>query len=295
MEQGRALKFGSYLQPNWDWRAAGNFMFGGTGSALMLMTALATWPDAPPLPLGLSALAFVGLGLFLVWLEIGRPWRFLHVFFHPQASWMTREASVAVILFTVAVVGVATQSAIVIACAGAIGFVFLYCQARILTGSKGIPAWRDPAVVPLIITTGLTEGTAILIIIAFLLHAVRDWHILVIAALLLLRGVFWTRYQMSLERNQAPIGAVQKFKSIHVTFLWGGNAVPLALVLIPFVARMNWLIPLAALLAVLAGWHMKFVLVAKAAFVQGYGIGKMHRGRPTPRKPVRRQGDPWQI
>src|SRR5690606_21379031 len=54
----KPAKFGSYLQPNWDWRAAGNFMFGGTGSALMLLTAMASFPDAPPLPLGLTALAF---------------------------------------------------------------------------------------------------------------------------------------------------------------------------------------------------------------------------------------------
>ena len=44
-------------------------------------------------------LALVGLGLFCVWLEIGRPLRALHVFFNPRTSWMTREAFVATLLF----------------------------------------------------------------------------------------------------------------------------------------------------------------------------------------------------
>ncbi len=288
------IRFGSYQQTSWDWRAAGNFMFGGTGSALMLMTALAFWPAVPPVPLGLAALAFVGLGLFLVWLEIGRPWRFLHVFFHPQASWMTREGAVASLLFAVALVGVAMQSAIAIACAGALGGVFLYCQGRILKATKGIPAWREPALLPLIVNTGLAEGTAMLIILAVMLDALRDWHVVVLAALLLLRGIFWTRYRAALERNQAPAGAQQKFRAMHATFLWGGNFLPLVLLLVPFAAKLDWLVPVGAVLALFAGWHMKFVLVARAAFVQGYGVGALQRGRPAPRKPVRREGDPWQ-
>ncbi|MGR8950421.1 MAG: NrfD/PsrC family molybdoenzyme membrane anchor subunit, partial [Gammaproteobacteria bacterium] len=81
------MKFGSQLQTNWDWRAACNFMFGGTGSALILVMVLFSWPQTVPIELTLAALAFVGLGLFMVWLEIGRPWRFLHVFYHPNTSW----------------------------------------------------------------------------------------------------------------------------------------------------------------------------------------------------------------
>ncbi len=84
-------RWGSVLQTQWDWRAAGTFRVGGAGCGLILMTAAASYPHSPPLSLALQALAFIGLGLFMVWLEIGRPWRALHNFFHPQTSWMTRE------------------------------------------------------------------------------------------------------------------------------------------------------------------------------------------------------------
>jgi hypothetical protein len=137
-------KFYSVLQDCWDWRAAGNFMFGGTGSALMLMIAINSFPDTPPLPLGLTALVFIGLGLFLVWLEIGRPWRFIHTYFHPQTSWMTREASAAILLFPIAFVGIVFKIPVMITLSGLLGLLFLYCQARILLASKGIPAWREP-------------------------------------------------------------------------------------------------------------------------------------------------------
>jgi phenylacetyl-CoA:acceptor oxidoreductase subunit 2 len=42
---------------------------------------------------------------------------------------------------------------------------FLYCQARILRAAKGIPAWRTPWVVPLIVISGLAEGGALLLLV----------------------------------------------------------------------------------------------------------------------------------
>lgn len=289
----KPAKFGSYLQPNWDWRAAGNFMFGGTGSALMLLTAMASFPDAPPLPLGLTALAFTGLGLFLVWLEIGRPWRFLNVFKHPQTSWMTREASVAVLLFATALAGVALGQGIITGIAGVLGFLFLYCQARILGAAKGIPTWREPALRPFIIVTGLTEGAAILLLVAFALGAVHDWQILLLAVLLAARTLAWTRYGAALRASQAPAAAQERLRAAGVPFTWIANRLALVLLVIPLLVSARWLVPVGALLALVGGWYIKFVLVARAAYVQGYGLGKLKRGRPTPRKPVRRQGDPW--
>jgi len=168
-------RFGSDLQPNWDWRAAGNFMFGGTGSALVFMTAISYYPNAPELPVGLAALAFVGLGLFLVWLEIGRPWRAINVFFHPETSWMTRESIVAVVLFALAFAGVVFRMPVVAILAGLTGLVFLYCQAQILKASRGIPSWREPAITPLIIGTGLSEGTAILLLLTLVFGAPPAW------------------------------------------------------------------------------------------------------------------------
>ena len=159
------MKFGAYLQPTWDWRAAGNFILGGAGGALLAAATAASYPAAPALPAVLLAVALVGAGLGLVWLEIGRPWRALHVFFHPQTSWMTREGSVATVMLPLALAGLFMPSPVLLLIAGVLGLAFLYCQGRILEASKGIPAWREPAVVPLTVTTGLTEGTGLALLL----------------------------------------------------------------------------------------------------------------------------------
>ena len=88
-----------WQQTSWDWRAAGNFIGGGLGSGLIVITALSIAPGMHVSALLLTGMALMGLGLLCVWLEIGRPLRALHVFFNPRTSWMTREAFVAPLVF----------------------------------------------------------------------------------------------------------------------------------------------------------------------------------------------------
>ena len=286
-------RFGSILQTSWDWRAAGNFMFGGTGSALMFMTALAYYPDTPAMPIGLSALAFVGLGLFLVWLEIGRPLRFLHVYLHPQRSWMTREALVALLLFGLSFIGIVFKLPIIIALAGLSGLAFLYCQGRMLNGSIGIPAWREPAVVPLIILTGLSEGTAMLIILALLVDKVPSWVGYLLLGLLAFRVVAWNRYRGKLADSNAPTKTQQIIANINTLQVLVGNGIPVILIILA-IAMTNiagTALVLASMLVVLSGWQMKFTIVVRAAQVQGYSLGKLQKGRPNLHPPVRRKPD----
>ena len=84
-----------WLQRNWDIRAACNFIGGGSGTGLILAAAAAQFAGWPYFLAGVLAVALIGFGLSMVWLEIGRPFRALNVFFHPQTSWMSREALLA--------------------------------------------------------------------------------------------------------------------------------------------------------------------------------------------------------
>ncbi|WP_152619675.1 polysulfide reductase NrfD family protein [Paramagnetospirillum magnetotacticum] len=188
----------------WDLRAAGNFIGGGTGSGLLLVGSAASLAglDAT-LPL-LAGAAFVMAGLSLVWLEIGKPWRALNVFFHPQTSWMTREGILAgpLALCTLGFV-VTGHSALlfpILVLAGG----FLFCQARILKASRGIPAWKQPEIVGFIIATGLAEGTG-----AFLLlgNSTTLWLVTAAAAGLAREGA-WRTYRQGLIRSKAPAGTL---------------------------------------------------------------------------------------
>ena len=75
-----------WLQTYWDWRAVGNFVGGGPGTGFLAAVAVAAVLGEPSRFLAAIALAFVGVGLTCVWLEIGRPWRALNVFFNPRTS-----------------------------------------------------------------------------------------------------------------------------------------------------------------------------------------------------------------
>ncbi|MFO1287010.1 MAG: hypothetical protein U1F49_11045 [Rubrivivax sp.] len=149
-------------QQHWDIRAATNFMAGGAGSGLIACAALAglgpAWgpvhgtAPAWPWPLLLGA-ALVGLGLFAVWLEIGRPLRALNVFLHPKTSWMTREAFAGAALMAAVLAALLWPSLPALsALAGLAALAFVYCQGRILRAARGIPAWREPLVVPLVVS-----------------------------------------------------------------------------------------------------------------------------------------------
>jgi phenylacetyl-CoA:acceptor oxidoreductase subunit 2 len=241
----------------------------------------------------LTALVLVGLGLFLVWLEIGRPWRFLHVFFHPQTSWMSREASVAIVLFPVTAAAVWWRSSTLFLIAAVLGALFLFCQGRILRASRGIPAWRESAIVPLIVSTGLTEGVALLMLLFAATGGSPGSLVNALIVLIVLRSWAFYSYREALQRSQAPAGTLARVTALRAPFLLIGNVLP---VLVALVAALYWrpgLMELAAALALAGGWWLKFVIVTGAAQVQGYGIGTLRRGRPQLRKPVRRSGDPW--
>ena len=255
-----------WQQTSWDWRAAANFMAGGAGAGLVVASALAGLPVLPTL----VGLALIGLGLACVWMEIGRPLRALHVFFNPHTSWMTREGMVAALLMPVALASLLFWPEIRLAVA-LLALAFVWCQGRILRAARGIPAWREPRVVPFIVATGLVEGAGLMLVLAPAQAAARPWLFGALALLLLLRVVFWALYAKRLgERARAALASAQR------ALLWAGTLAPLALLagvaagVLPAIA-----LALAGLAAAAAGAWVKFVLVTRAAFNQGFALANL--------------------
>ena len=277
------------VQDYWDWRAAGNFLFGGTGSGLMIVLAFAALLGGVSFPLpALIALAFVGAGLFLVWLEIGKPWRFLNVFRNPFTSWMSREAYAAAFLTLAGLAAAWTGSA-------ALGAVFLFCQARILHASRGIPAWRDSSVLPVIFATGIAEGTALAALILLAEPSRPAWLLPLLLIALFVRALTFFQYRKRMSDGRAPVAVVRRLARISTTVWTLAFAVPAALVVIamavPALAPIATAI--AAICAVFGGWHVKFNIVRKLAHVQGLAIERMPvRGTPGIATPSAHPG--WQ-
>jgi phenylacetyl-CoA:acceptor oxidoreductase subunit 2 len=276
-------------QVNWDWRAAGNFIGGGSGTGLVILAAAASAASDRGIaywPLGFLGAILVGIGLFCVWLEIGRPWRALHVFYHPQTSWMTREAFVSTLLLPATLLAAVASAPFVYMPAVADGAVwlaallailYLYCQARILHGSKGIPAWRHPSLMPVIILTGLSEGCGFLLLGIALFGGCSVWPLVLLFILLLGRWMTWRRYMANLTATGAPRKALAVLNGATPTINILGHY--LAAILIVLALLADDLGPIASALAVLAGlaavaggWWLKFVVVARAAFNQGFAL-----------------------
>jgi phenylacetyl-CoA:acceptor oxidoreductase subunit 2 len=249
----------SALQTNWDARAALNFMCGGSGAGLLVATALVRPPQAG-WAIGV-ALALIGCGLTAVWWELGKPWRALHVFFNPFTSWMARESLAAVALFGLGIAAL-FQPALVFAAAAAAA-VFVFCQARMLQGAKGIPAWRARETLPLLLATSLAEGAGLC-----LLFASDELALALFVTAVLARALVWSGYSAAV-RSPALAAAGR------IVLQFGSGA---ALALLLAGALLPQALPLAGLIAAAAGWYLKFALVTRASLKQGFAL---------PRLPVR--------
>ncbi len=274
-------------QSNWDARAAGNFIGGGAGCGLLMFAALATLDAGTPADYrwqALIALALIATGLLCVLAELGRPFRARNVFLHPRPSGMTREAMVAPVLFGAGAVAIWAGGGASSAVAALLAMIYLYCQARMLAAAKGIPAWREPKVIPLFLVTGLVEGAGLSIFIAAVLSgSAPRWLGVILLCALLLRRLSWKRYREALHRQGAPkktLEVLDRFNGPYATY---GQSLPeLLMVASLFLgAEAVWLSPLAGALAVGGGWALKFTIVARAAYNQGYAL-------PIP--PIRGQG-----
>lgn len=276
-----------WQQAHWDWRAAGNFIFGGAGAGLLVATPYAGAEGLANTLLVLAGMALIGLGLLCVWLEIGRPLRAMNVMRRPGSSWMSRESMVAPLVFGLGLAVAAGLRAwaplLVLAALG-----FLYCQARIVQAAKGIPAWREPMIVPLLVATGLAEGAGLFWLGALPLAVPVRTGVagsllpFLFALVVLLRWIAWGAWRSRIAASAAP-GALAQVERAGSAMLWFGTLLPIALALpaaagIPGAA---WLLAAAGACAAAAGAFFKFTLVTRAAFNQGFRLAHLPvRGVP---------------
>ncbi len=237
-------------QQHWDWKAAMNFLFGGGGAALFALSVFYSDWQA-----GAAALCLIAAGLLVLFFKIGRPLRFLYVLRQPQRSWMSREAWLAGALFPLGALYL-WSGALGIP-AAAVALCFLIAQAMILKEAKGVPAWRTPRIVPLIILAGLAEGAA--------LFSIFQPLPFVLGALVALRGWAWYAYYRPLECDGAPTRTLEVLRGYRPWMLWGGLVLPLLLIVMD-------LSSIAAIAVVASGWMLKLILVTRAGYQQGFAL-----------------------
>jgi phenylacetyl-CoA:acceptor oxidoreductase subunit 2 len=188
---------------------------------------------------------------------------------------MTREAVVAALLFASGGLALWTLQPLLLMLTSTLGLAFVYCQARMLGANKGIPAWRQPRSIPLMLITGVAEGAGFLACIGAIANPAGGlWPLAILLALVLLRALLWKRYLAALRTGGAPDGTLQVLNGMDMRFMVFGHALPLLAVLgalagIP--GRAGWA-ALAGCLVIACGWWFKFTLVRRAAFTQGLAL-----------------------
>lgn len=269
----------------WDWRAAIQFIGGGTGTGLLVFAAAAaqggaTWALETLWP----ALAFVASGLLAVFLELGRRRRAAFVVRNPASSWMTREALLAPPLLGAGLLAAVLRSPALALVAAAIGVGFLYAQARIPREATGIPIWRESLIVPLLISTGLAEGAGAFLMATLVFGEVGSWAPASLLLLIVGRAALWTAYRRRVSRpGAAPVRSVEALAQCDRLLAPAGHALPAlaALGALLFPRGVALLGFVAGLSALLGGWYLKLGLITRAAYNQGFAL---------PRTPARAPG-----
>ncbi|MBT3990006.1 MAG: dimethyl sulfoxide reductase anchor subunit [Rhodospirillaceae bacterium] len=268
----------------WDMRAAMNFIMGGIGSGTVVMAYLlsffVTFDSHALININIGAGVILAVGLFFVWLKIGRKLRAPFAILRPHTSWMSREIY-AVGLFYLSVAADILQPSPLFHATTALGAaLFLYCQGRILHAGKGIPSWRVAQMPIMLVATGLLEGIALLTII-FSKWGDQLPDTLPIPPLaiflIVLNAYLWRRYNDNAKAW--GIGPIDRrilnliTPKLHVI----GHVLPLVLFGTLFLNDNApiWVADIAGFLTIAGGVLWKAVVITRACHMQSFAMGKM--------------------
>jgi len=283
------------VQQFWDWRAAMNWIFGGVGSGLAIVSVLALWlgavPDRAMPALLFASAALVASGLFFVFLKIGRQMRFWRAASRPNTSWMSREIYAVLVFFPAVLWSLLEPNRAAFTIAALAAAAFLGCQAKILHMARGIPAWRAPLMPWMLGASGLAEGFGALAIATALLGSAG----IAIAAGGIALGAFvnarlWRHYRASAKAEGIPPLARQAIDDITIPLALFGQLVPIVLVLAAWAvpAMATGLVALAGAATIAGGALWKYKIVVRASYMQGLKLTHMpQRGSGTRAAPAR--------
>ncbi len=259
-------------QQTWRWLALGNFVLGGSGAgAYVVASAIA-------LPLGqmsqttedlitLASLALVVSGLGCVGLEAGKRSHVMNVFRNVKTSWMSREAFAASLFVLFGMAEYLWPNPALHAAAFLSAATLIMSHGFILFAARAIPAWNTAVIPPLIWSSSLTAGSAVVILAfatqSFLPEALLFWSIvLTSAAVTSLIGVYLYSPRASSSFKEA-IRTDRGRGLLGLSMLVGG-IVPLLLSTVNSAEGVTFLATAMALLA--GSIFLKYLLILRLSY-----------------------------
>jgi phenylacetyl-CoA:acceptor oxidoreductase subunit 2 len=288
------------IQKFWDMRAVMNFGLGGMSSGLGFVVMLAWFADylnaSAMHEILIGSAILMAIGLFSVFLEIGRKMRSLQAIKRPQSSWMTREIYVVAIYYPAIAAWLIWPQSWLLVLAGFSGLAFLYSQARILQAGKGIPGWRVPMMIWMLVATGLYEGAGLYaLIFAFMSEQISFGTGIAVFALVLaiVNAMLWHLYRKNAKENGIPPLARKVINKISPVLHIIGHFLPAILLagVMIWPAMPDWGIGLLGLLIVFGGFFWKAMIITRASYQQGFALSRYpQRGSGHFAAPTRLEG-----
>jgi phenylacetyl-CoA:acceptor oxidoreductase subunit 2 len=154
---------------------------------------------------------------------------------------------------------------------------------------RGVPAWREQTVMPLVALSGLVEGLGVYLVYTVLSGQVSQGMLVIALALTIARAMAWRVYLLALGQSDVPRPTLLAFGRMRNAFLLLGHAVPGVLLALTFFwqAGADSLLAVAGAALTLSGWLFKLVLITRAAYTRGVSLPALPvRGQsPSPVRP----------
>jgi phenylacetyl-CoA:acceptor oxidoreductase subunit 2 len=233
----------------------------------------------------------MAVGLFCVFLKIGRQARFWRAALRPQTSWMTRELYAVAVFYPALAWVLAGGGAMAQGLVALSAVAFLGCQAMILVRARGIPAWRAPLIPRMIAASGMAEGGGALLVLLALAGTVLPGALAVkLIVLVLVNTVLWWRYRSRASAEGIGPLARQAIGLLNRPVHLIGHGLPLLAIIAALIvpAASEGLMLVAGLALVAGGFLWKFGVIVQAGYQQGFALASLpQRGSGRHAAPVR--------
>ena len=156
-------------QQVWGWPAAMNFILGGAGAGLCLVSICLPLLEKSAgnqsfwMAARLLASAMVALGLLVLTHEAGRPLRVRYLLGNLRRSWMSRETLAAMVFLPAAALSSIIEHPILLGIATTAAAAFIISQGFMVYRARAVPAWNVPWIPLLFATSALTSGGGVLL------------------------------------------------------------------------------------------------------------------------------------
>ena len=245
----------------WGRLAAANFIIGGTGigvylvSFLQALVVVGSSAFSEPMPFGLISPLMVSIGFIFLGVEAGRPLKGRFAFYRPRRSWISRETIAFGIFIPSATLEliIPHPSLRLLAVIAALGL--LISQGFIVYHARAVTAWNVPILPIFFITSNLASGFGLLLILMALGGLFPDQSTYIIGFIIAgFNLVIWCVYIIG-SRSTLFFSATRILRHTHSLILTVGlgHVIPLLLLLILLIPQSFFVDSLLCFFAAISG------------------------------------------